>query len=60
MKRLTKDSYNKVLDGVCSGIANYLEIDTTIVRLIYIILGLIFPISMLFFYFIAMLIIPKN
>ena len=32
-KRLTKG--DKVLCGVCSGVANYLEIDPTIVRIIW-------------------------
>ena len=32
-KRLYKDHSNKKLCGVCSGIANYFDIDPTIVRL---------------------------
>lgn len=34
MKRLYKSSTNKMLCGVCGGIAEYLNIDPTIVRLI--------------------------
>ena len=58
MKKLTKGT-DKVFDGICSGFANYLDFDVSLVRLGYILLGLIFPISMILFYFVAMLIIPK-
>lgn len=33
MKRLYKSRYDRKIFGVCGGIANYLEIDPTIVRL---------------------------
>ena len=36
--RLYRDENNKILGGVCSGLANYLNIDTTVVRVIFIIL----------------------
>ncbi len=35
MKKLTKSSANKVICGVCGGLAEYLNIDTTVVRLIW-------------------------
>ena len=35
MKKLTKSSSNKMLCGVCAGIANYFNIDPTIVRLLW-------------------------
>ena len=38
MKRLTK-SYDKKLCGVCGGIADYFNIDPTIVRLIFVLIG---------------------
>ena len=34
-KRLTRDVRNKKIAGVCAGIANYFDIDPTIVRLIW-------------------------
>lgn len=58
MKRLTKGS-DKKLDGVCSGFANYFEIDPSVVRLVFILIGLVFPISIVLFYFVSMIIIPK-
>lgn len=35
MKRLTRSSKNKMVAGVCSGLANYLNIDPTFIRLIW-------------------------
>lgn len=39
MSRLTK-GYDKKICGVCSGLANYMDIDPTIMRIIYICLTL--------------------
>ncbi len=37
-KRLYRDEQNKVLGGVCSGIANYLNLDPIIIRVLWILL----------------------
>ena len=37
MKRLVLDQQNKKIAGVCAGIANYLEIDVTVVRILFLI-----------------------
>ncbi len=42
MKNLKLDNRNSLLFGVCSGLANYLSIDITIVRLIFILGGLFY------------------
>lgn len=34
MKQLTRDTDNKMIAGVCSGIANYLNVNPTVIRLI--------------------------
>jgi phage shock protein PspC (stress-responsive transcriptional regulator) len=39
-KRLYRDEENKVLGGVCAGIANYFGIDTILVRVIFILSGI--------------------
>jgi phage shock protein C len=39
-KKLYKDRSTGVISGVCSGIAQYLNIDVTIVRLLYILLSI--------------------
>lgn len=39
IKRLYRDEQNKVLGGVCSGIANYFNIDPLVVRILWILLA---------------------
>lgn len=38
-KRLFKSNSNKVLCGVCGGIGDYFNIDPTIIRLVWVLLG---------------------
>ena len=40
--KLQRDLNNKVLAGVCSGVANYFDIDPTLVRVIFLIVFFIF------------------
>jgi len=58
MKRLTK-SYDRKLCGVCGGIAEYLNIDPTIVRLIWLLLVLCAGTGVLA-YIIAAIIMPEG
>ncbi|WP_420631482.1 PspC domain-containing protein [Candidatus Leptofilum sp.] len=39
-KRLVRNSHDEMIGGVCSGIANYLNIDPVIVRLVFVLLAL--------------------
>lgn len=39
-KKLYRNTQNKMIAGVCSGIAEYVNIDPTIVRLIWALIGL--------------------
>jgi len=39
MKRLYRNSQNKMLCGVCSGIAEYLNLDVTVIRVLWAILS---------------------
>ena len=39
-KKLYRNPQNKMLAGVCSGLAEYINIDPTIVRLIFALVGL--------------------
>lgn len=39
MKRLYKNSQNKMLCGVCSGLAEYLNLDATVIRVVWAILS---------------------
>ena len=59
MKRLTKSSYDRKLCGVCGGIADYFNIDPTIVRLLWVILVLCAGTGILA-YIIASIIMPEG
>ena len=39
-KRLVRNTHDEMVGGVCSGIANYLNIDPVIVRLVFVLLAL--------------------
>ncbi len=39
MKRLYKIDEGKILDGVCGGIAEFLNVDPTVVRIIWVLLS---------------------
>ncbi|UCD03942.1 MAG: PspC domain-containing protein [Candidatus Woesearchaeota archaeon] len=57
-KRIYRSS-NRILGGVCSGIADYFNVDPTIVRILWILFSLAYGAGILL-YFICWLIIPKN
>lgn len=59
-KKLYRSSTDKKIAGVCGGMAEYCDIDSTVIRLIWAI-GILFAGAGVFAYLIAMLIIPvKN
>ena len=58
MKKLYRNTCNKLIAGVCSGLAEYLNIDPTIVRLIWALIGL--SGAGIVAYLIAALIIPEK
>lgn len=58
MKRLYRSRTDRMLYGVCGGIAEYLGVDPTIVRLIWALFLL--SGSGLILYFIAALVIPEQ
>lgn len=58
-KRLYKSEDNRVLCGVCGGLGEFLGIDPTIVRLIWILLCILAG-SGILFYIIAAIIIPRE
>lgn len=59
MKKLYKSNQNKILEGVCGGIAEYFGIDATVVRLAWIVFSAMGG-SGVFAYIIAALIIPQS
>ena len=58
-KRLVRDMENAKLGGVCAGIANYFEIDVTLVRLLWVLLVLFAGTGVLA-YFICWIIMPEG
>ena len=57
-KKLCKSKKSKILFGVCGGLAEYFNIDPTICRIIFVLLGLLSG-SGIILYIIAALIMPN-
>ncbi len=57
-KKLYRDTQNKMLAGVCSGLAKYINVDPTIVRVIWALVGLTG--TGIVAYLVCALIIPEN
>ena len=57
-KKLYKSNQNKMIDGVCAGIAEYFDVDPTVVRLGVVVLSLL-GFSGILAYIIAAIIIPR-
>lgn len=58
-KRLYKSNRDKMIDGVCGGIAEYFDIDPTLVRLLWVLFSAMGG-SGVIAYIIAALIIPRE
>jgi phage shock protein C len=58
-KRLTCSKTNKVIFGVCGGIAEYMDADASIVRLITAVGSIVFPVGF-FCYLTAAMIMPQE
>lgn len=61
MKRLIRSEDNKVLTGVCGGIAEYFSVDPTLVRVIFALITLFSGIFLgIIAYLVSTLIIPSK
>lgn len=58
MKRLYKSRNDKMICGVCGGVAEYFNVDPTLIRLLFVLLGLTG--SGVVAYIIAAVIIPME
>lgn len=58
-RRLTKSKDDRVIEGVCGGLAEYFEIDSVIVRLVFLISVFINGFGILL-YIILMIVMPKH
>lgn len=59
MKKLTRSKINRKIFGVCGGFGEYLDVDTTVIRLITLVMGVFFP-PMILIYFLSAIIIPQE
>jgi len=60
-KRLYRSANQKMLAGVCGGLAEYLDVDVSIIRLLTVGLALVTAVlPMFFFYIIAWIVIPQG
>lgn len=60
-KRLTRSSYDRMIAGVCGGLAEYFDIDPTMVRVAFVLISLLsaaFP--GLLVYGIMWLVVPED
>jgi phage shock protein PspC (stress-responsive transcriptional regulator) len=58
-KKLYRSHEDRMLSGVCGGFAAYLNVDSTIVRILWVVLSLLWGVGVLL-YIAAMIIIPEN
>ena len=56
-KRLYRSRTDKVLAGVCGGLADYLKLDCSIVRIIWVLLGFLWGLGVIL-YAVATVIVP--
>lgn len=60
-KRLYRSETDKMLAGVCGGIAEYLDVDPTLIRLIYVVLSFMSAfVPGVIAYLILAVVIPKR
>ena len=57
-KKLLRSKNDKVIGGICGGLGKYLEIDSTVIRVLYAILTLFTAFSGILLYIILLFIIP--
>lgn len=57
---LTRSIYDKKIAGVCAGVAHYLDVDVTVVRLVWLVLTFFPPSVGLIAYIVAWIVMPKE
>lgn len=60
-KKLYKTAYDKMLSGVCNGLAEYFNVDVSLVRIGFVLLGVInFVIAIVLYAAMAIILPTKN
>lgn len=57
--KLTRSNSDKMISGVCGGIAQYLGWDSTLIRILYVVLTFITGGAAIILYFILALVMPE-
>ena len=60
VKTLTRSKSNRMISGVCAGLGDYLNIDPTIIRLLFVLGFFTFNGAMLFVYLIMAIVTPEG
>ena len=60
VKKLRRSKIDRMLSGVCGGIANYLNIDSTIIRIIFGILTVVGIGSPIIIYLVLIFVMPEE
>ncbi len=59
IKRITRSRNDRMIAGVCGGLANYFAVDPTIVRLLFV-LGMVAGLATFWIYIVMMIVIPEE
>ncbi|MDQ1911010.1 PspC domain-containing protein [Paenibacillus sp. GD4] len=60
MKKLFRSNADRKITGLCGGLSQYIGLDATLIRLFFVILTFLTGGSMILFYALAALIVPKD
>ena len=60
VKTLTRSKSNRMIAGVCAGLADYLNVDPTVMRLIFVLGLFTFHGALLFVYLIMAIVTPEE
>ncbi|SDO46156.1 PspC domain-containing protein [Alkalicoccus daliensis] len=60
MNKLTRSTRDRKLAGVCGGIAEYFNVDSTVIRIVTIILAFPFSLLIISLYIIGILLMPND
>jgi phage shock protein C len=60
VKRLYRSQRERMLGGVCGGLGEYIGVDPTVVRLIFVLLGFATGPGILLAYLILLLVVPEE
>jgi phage shock protein C len=60
VKKLYRSRNDKVLCGVCGGVGNYLSIDSTIIRILWVLITVVNPVLGVLLYIISCVLIPEE